>query len=241
MDAGNKALVLPRLYNACLRDDDVPDFQIGVDAAAAPIARSPDERGGGEEKRACNPPENVYNETNYILKKYKSGVIPIASFSDIVRTQLLIKYGGTWTDASFFCTGRKFEYIMHLPFFAFQFPKNHTLVADNGFMVANKNHPILRLTRDLLFKYWEDYNYCNAYIVFYFFFRMATEIFKNEWEQVPFFLNAKMYYLQHEQYNDYSEQRMKELSEIIDFHRLTYKMKKVPSEKSFYNYVINNA
>ena len=178
---------------------------------------------------------------DYIFKKYKSGVIPIASFSDIVRTQLLIKYGGTWTDASFFCTGRKFEYIMHLPFFAFQFPTNHTLVADNGFMVANKNHPILRLTRDLLFKYWEDYNYHNAYIVFYFFFRMATEIFKNEWEQVPFFLNAKMYYLQHEQYNDYSEQRMKELSEIIDFHRLTYKMKKVPSEKSFYNYVINNA
>ena len=37
---------------------------------------------------------------NYILEKYKQGIITKPHFSDIIWIELLIKYGGTWVDAS---------------------------------------------------------------------------------------------------------------------------------------------
>lgn len=35
-----------------------------------------------------------------ILDKFRKGVIPMAQFSDLLRLQLLIKYGGLWIDAT---------------------------------------------------------------------------------------------------------------------------------------------
>ncbi len=42
---------------------------------------------------------------DYIVKKWEKKQIPSALFSDLLRLQLLIKYGGTWIDSTVFCTG----------------------------------------------------------------------------------------------------------------------------------------
>jgi hypothetical protein len=36
----------------------------------------------------------------YVTRKYKKGIIPPALFSDMLRLELLIKYGGTWIDST---------------------------------------------------------------------------------------------------------------------------------------------
>lgn len=41
----------------------------------------------------------------YIVKKWEKGRIPAALFSDLLRLELLIKYGGTWVDSTVLCTG----------------------------------------------------------------------------------------------------------------------------------------
>ena len=41
---------------------------------------------------------------SYILKKYKSNEITKTQFSDLLRLELLIKYSGTWLDASVLLT-----------------------------------------------------------------------------------------------------------------------------------------
>ena len=41
----------------------------------------------------------------YIVEKRSAGRIPAALFSDLLRLELLIKYGGTWIDATVLCTG----------------------------------------------------------------------------------------------------------------------------------------
>ena len=41
----------------------------------------------------------------YIVKKWEKGRIPAALFSDLLRLELLIKYGGTWIDSTVLCTG----------------------------------------------------------------------------------------------------------------------------------------
>jgi len=41
----------------------------------------------------------------YIVKKWEKKQIPAAMFSDLLRVELLIKYGGTWIDSTVLCTG----------------------------------------------------------------------------------------------------------------------------------------
>ena len=42
---------------------------------------------------------------DFIVKKWEKGRIPAALFSDLLRLELLIKYGGTWIDSTVLCTG----------------------------------------------------------------------------------------------------------------------------------------
>ncbi len=42
---------------------------------------------------------------DYIEKKWEKKQIPPALFSDLLRLELLIKYGGTWIDSTVLCTG----------------------------------------------------------------------------------------------------------------------------------------
>ena len=42
---------------------------------------------------------------DFIMQKYKKGFISPIHFSDIVRLELLDRYGGTWIDSTVLCTG----------------------------------------------------------------------------------------------------------------------------------------
>ena len=42
---------------------------------------------------------------DFIVKKWEKGRVPAALFSDLLRLELLIKYGGTWIDSTVLCTG----------------------------------------------------------------------------------------------------------------------------------------
>ena len=47
------------------------------------------------------------NLPEHIIKKWEKKQIPPALFSDLLRLELLIKYGGTWIDSTVLCTGFK--------------------------------------------------------------------------------------------------------------------------------------
>lgn len=55
---------------------------------------------------------------DYIVEKYKKGIIGPAHFSDIVRMVLLRDYGGLWLDATIYCTKDLPEEIFKYPFFS---------------------------------------------------------------------------------------------------------------------------
>ncbi len=46
------------------------------------------------------------NIPNSIVSKWKSNVISDTHFSDIIRTELLIKYGGTWIDSTVYVNNK---------------------------------------------------------------------------------------------------------------------------------------
>ena len=52
--------------------------------------------------------ENVHKYVTLpedIERKRRDGKIPMAHYTDMLRLELLIKYGGTWIDATVLCTG----------------------------------------------------------------------------------------------------------------------------------------
>ena len=64
---------------------------------------------------------------DYIEKKWEKKQIPPALFSDLLRLQLLIKYGGTWIDSTVLCAGfngskvQEFKKYLEADLFLFQY------------------------------------------------------------------------------------------------------------------------
>lgn len=161
----------------------------------------------------------------FILDKYERGIISRTHFSDILRTLLLIEYGGVWIDSTVYCTGYNVP-IFEYPLFVYQNWKlkiSQTMVASSWLISARKNDPILCAVRDLLFAYWNENDSLLNYFLFHFFFKMAAEHYFEHWKAVPRFSNTPPHILQREIFDVYDEERFKQIKQMADFHKLSYK------------------
>ena len=181
----------------------------------------------------------------YILKKWEKGYITFAHFSDILRIELLSKYGGLWLDSTIFTTKRsELVFNENIELFVYKQVdldrKNPlSIVASSWLMYSNKNNNIINLTKKLLYQYWKDYNHAINYNIFHIFFKFATEVYKDEWDKVPTFNNISPHILQFELNDDFQEMRFNEIKNMSDFHKLNWRIKS-ENKNSFYNYIVNN-
>lgn len=162
---------------------------------------------------------------SYISEKFKNGCFSRTHFSDIIRVSLLAEYGGIWIDSTVFCTGRP-DFIVNLPLFVFQdwkFNNELPAVASSWFISSYKGNSIVCATRDLLFEYWRNNDKLQNYFLFHHFFHLATDYYSNEWNEVPRYSNIPPHYMQFELFENYSEERFKQICQASDFHKLTYK------------------
>lgn len=134
---------------------------------------------------------------DYILEKYKSGVISKAHFSDYIRTCLLLKYGGFWCDATVYLTSTFcLEELIQSDFFMFKSQffnlkdcnnKNiipsfdlisvfkdissgdsSILCGSSWFLYAKANSRILNLVKAILDEYWKYENKLINYFLFHY-------------------------------------------------------------------------
>lgn len=193
--------------------------------------------------------ENYMNYVNFpdsIQKKIDQGIIPAAHKSDLIRLELLIKYGGTWIDLTVYCSGKNYpDYIMNSDLFLFQNLKpgldGHCTSVSNWFITACTNNPILLLVRSLLFDYWEKNNKLIDYFIFHDFFQLAIEAYPEEWSKVIPFNNSVPHILLLRLFENYDEDIWNAVIKMSCFHKLTYKFTKEDEMKpgTFYNYIIN--
>lgn len=184
--------------------------------------------------------DNLYNYIDfpdYIKEKYKKGYISNTHFSDLIRLQLLIKYGGTWIDSTALCTGYDRE-LFDKPLFVYKNlnyvwygSKNYCykevpLIADNWFITAEINNPILITVRDLLFDYWNTHNYVIDYFIFHYFFTMTVNYkYKNLFEKIPLRSHIQPHLMQNVCYRKVSEDEMNDILSQATMHKLTNKVK----------------
>lgn len=181
----------------------------------------------------------------YILKKWEKGYITFAHFSDILRIELLSKYGGLWLDSTIFTTKRsELVFNENIELFVYKQVdldrKNPlSIVASSWLIYSNKNNNIINLTKKLLHEYWKNYNHIINYNLIHLFFTLSTEVYKDEWDKVPTFNNISPHILQFELNDNFEEVRFNQIRGMSDFHKLNWRIKS-ENNNSYYNYIVYN-
>lgn len=161
----------------------------------------------------------------YIYEKYNKGIITKTHFSDILRANLLVKYGGTWIDSSVLCTSYDKD-LFDNNLFVYQNWKtgDNSIVASSWFITSEVNNPILKDTLYLLNEYWKKHDYLVNYFLFHFFFTMASKKYNEQWKKIDRFSNIPPHILQFELLEEYSIDRFKQIEKMSSFHKLNQKL-----------------
>ncbi len=181
----------------------------------------------------------------FIEKKYKEGIIPTAHYTDMLRLELLIRYGGTWMDATVLCTGGDYpKELIDSDLFVYQHLEKGEYAfrgISNWFITSRADNWVLKELRDLLYRYWTDYNCVVNYYIFHLFFGMIMEKHPDEAAKMPRYGNRLPYYLSRRMGDKYDEEWMKKLREHTCFHKLSYRLgdEVMESRDTFYDVIIN--
>lgn len=175
---------------------------------------------------------------DYLVVKYKKGIIPKAMFSDLIRLELLINYGGTWLDATVLCTGGYDPALMDTDIFVYRYGKNKGL--SNWFITSCTNNPILMVIRDVLHQYWKDYNVVVNYYIFHLVFGRLMKEYPEMIDKMPYADSYGAINLAINLHKPYNEGVWKRVNESVHFHKLTSIINdKLKSDRSnYYNFIV---
>lgn len=182
----------------------------------------------------CNFPEYIYEK---VEKKY----ITLTHFSDLVRANLLSKFGGLWIDATVYVTKKIPQtYFNNYNFFTIKISNNNKYLIDGrwtGFFIyAKKNYPLMKFLHDFFMQYWLD----NDYLVEYLLIDLAIAIFienndivRLDYERIPV-NNVDVWYFLYQLNSCYNKNEFIKRNENTNFYKLSYK-KKFIGEKLLMN------
>ena len=198
-------------------------------------------------KKNCNDHNIIIiNQTNlnkyvkfpsYILEKYNTNKFSNTHFSDLLRLELLIKYGGTWIDASVLMT-KYDETFFHKDLFFFKTINDKRISGSSWFLTSEKESPVLKTTRDLIYEYWRKENTLCDYFLFHLFFKYGYKKYINDYSKMPNFSNVSPHFLQKNLLNRFNETIYRNIIKRSSIHKLTKKFS--PKNDSFVNYIINS-
>ncbi len=175
---------------------------------------------------------------DFIIKKWKQGIITNTHFSDILRLALLIQHGGLWLDATVYMTGKLPEYATDGDFFVYRDGLFNTQAINFGswLIYSGPDNLLLNETLNLLYLYWEKYDYMKHYFLLHLFFRMVTDYYSEEWNAVPYFNQMDQHIFSFEFLEEYNEKRFNQLRALTPVHKLSNKTDlSAAAENSYYS------
>lgn len=184
---------------------------------------------------------------DYIIDKWNKGIITNTHMTDLLRLELLIKYGGMWVDATVLCTSRSEEipsYFFDSDLFMFQNLKpgrdGCSHYVSSWLISAKTNNKVLMLTRELCYQYWKVNNNMVDYFLLHDFISIALDVFKEDWDNIVPRDNATPHILLLRLFDDYNEELYKEILQQTPFSKLSYKFseKQLNKNNTFYEKIL---
>lgn len=184
----------------------------------------------------------------FILEKWKSGVITHTHMTDLLRLELLIQHGGMWLDATVFCSGDDIpDYYFDSNLFFYQCLKpgrdGHANYISSWLMSAKTNNKILMAVRYLCYEYWKENNSMVDYFLLHDFMSMVLDYYPEDWKQIIPRDNATPHILLLRLFDQYDERIWKSIKAQTCFHKLTYKFDKKQEglEGTFYKKILGDS
>ena len=179
----------------------------------------------------------------FIMDKWREGKITHTHMTDLLRLELLIKYGGTWIDATVLCTRKREdipEYFFDSDLFMFQTLKpgrdGHSTGLSSWYLSACSNNKVLMATRFLLYEYWKKNDDMVDYYLLHDFLTIALEKYDEEQKAIVPFSNSTPHILLLRLFDKYDEKMYEYIIEQTPFHKLSYKLteEEKESEGTYY-------
>lgn len=181
----------------------------------------------------------------YIVQKWKKGIIQAAHFTDILRTELLIQKGGYWIDATVLCTDASILNIIDKqPLFMYSFYyfgfNPEIMELNNWFIYSTTNNNVLCLMRQLLYAYWKKYDRAVNYFFYHILLTMALDYYREEYERMPIVSQADAHILATYIANEYNQEKFDLLKSSTGFHKLStrFQLKDDEISGTFYDIII---
>ena len=129
----------------------------------------------------------------YIISKYRNGIIKPAHFADIIRTCLLYENGGLWIDSTIFVKEDLPEEIFDCPYYSIKFPNVGYYITEckwsNYFLSAKPHSSWYAYVRKCFFIYLQKESFFVDYFMMDYMMKMAYDAdvqIKKEVDMIPF-------------------------------------------------------
>ena len=182
------------------------------------------------------------------MEKWEKGIITRTHMTDLLRLELLIKYGGTWIDSTVLCTSSIEEipeYYFGSDLFFYQTLKpgrdGQATVLSSWYMSATTNNKILMATRYLCYEYWKKNNDMVDYFLLHDFFQIVLEYYEDDWHKVVPVSNSAPHILLLRLFDKYDEKMLEYIKNQTPFHKLSYKFtdELKSLEGTFYKWLVD--
>ncbi len=172
---------------------------------------------------------NYVQFPDYIMKKWKKGMISNTHLTDLLRLELLTRYGGIWLDATVLCTsGNIPDFFWNSDLFFYQCLKpgrnGHTHVGSSWLISAKRNNRVLMAVKYLCYEYWKEHNYLIDYFLLHDMMSIVLEYYPEEWKKVIPCDNSTPHILLLRLFEQYDESIWTAIKNQTIFHKLSYKI-----------------
>lgn len=178
---------------------------------------------------------------DFIIDKWKKGQITYTHMTDLLRLELLIRYGGMWLDATVFCSTPDIpSYFFDSELFLYQCLKpgrdGNANYISSWLISAKSNNKILMATKELCYEYWKKSDFMWDYFLLHDFFSIVLDKYENDWKKIIPSDNATPHILLLRLFDQYDEVVWNAIKEQTPFHKLTYKFSEEDAQIEGTNY-----
>jgi tetratricopeptide (TPR) repeat protein len=147
--------------------------------------------------------------------------------SDLLRIELLARYGGTWLDAT--CLVRddfddRLKDLSDSGFFAFA--KRKATLSNWLLSVDRPSHYLILMLREALHAYWRRFGRMKRYYDFHYLFEGLVELdpdTRRIWDATPKIPHHRAHTLQRRKFAPYNEEKFREYIDEAFVQKLTYR------------------